>query len=330
MTRSQKPVYVALGLSALVNFIGVRGLYRLETLPASVLPPKKPDPIVFDLKPPAKKQTYLDTPEQSREPLRKTDFISDKSSRADSARAGDETGVLPEAEIRDLEVQAERRAKTPLMPPARLKREIERRTEKIEKQIERKRAKEKLENRLSVFEKKPAEQVEETREKKEPKKESPESLLEKIRKTDVSLTPSEASEDDLFPLPMISIGSRSRSEKGVDAFDARGNELGKYIKTMREKIGLRFHEMVFFHYRSSYIFESKVRMQFLIHPDGSVEFLKKEFVKGDPLFADYCESVIRRAAPFAPLSPELEPFLEKDGNLFMNILFGYNVSRTAE
>ena len=123
---------------------------------------------------------------------------------------------------------------------------------------------------------------------------------------------------------MISIGNRTLSERGVDAFSAKGNHIGKYIRNMRDKIGLRFNQMVFFHYKTNSIGESRVNIAFDIHEDGKVTNIRMDNVRGDPLFAEYCETVVMNAQPFLKFTRDLEPFLE-EGVLKMNILFGYNV-----
>jgi len=125
-------------------------------------------------------------------------------------------------------------------------------------------------------------------------------------------------------LPFISIGNRSLSEFGQDAFNTEGSPLGKYYKTMRDKVGLHFYQMIYFHYRTSNVFGSKASIQFVIESSGYVRDIKKLSSSGDPMFSEYCKTVIQNAAPFAPMDESMRPYLE-EGVLNMNVLFGYDV-----
>ena len=318
----------AVVLSLLVNTVMISQVPKMGELEISSQIPKKEEKVIYEWVPQKKVQKYIDTPDQPKVPVKQAEHISDKDSRADSSMQGPENGLMPDSKTKDLISQARRESSIPQMPSKAAMQKMQKQIEKMEKKQQKQEDKAALEDKTSVIEKKKKE-AEETKKEKEIDMEEE---LSKISETPVSLArePSPAKED-LFPLPMISIGTRTLSETGTDAFDAKGNHIGKYIRNMRDKIGLRFNQMVFFHYKANSIAESRVNIAFEIHEDGKVTNIQKENIKGDPLFAEYCETVVMNAQPFLRFTRDLEPFLE-EGVLKMNILFGYNVrdSKNAE
>ena len=292
MNDSYKYFGSALVLSLLVNAGLLSQVPRMGSLEISPLPLKKEEMVIYEWISQKQIQKYIDTPDQPVTPLKEAEHISDKDSRADSARQGEETGLMPDSKTKDLISQARRESSIPQMPSRAALQKMERQIEKMEKKQAREEDRAVLRDKTSVIEKKKTESQEE-------KEIDVEEELSKISETPVSLAsePSPAKED-LFPLPMISIGTRTLSEAGRDAFDAKGSHIGKYIRSMRDKIGLRFNQMVFFHYKANAIGESRVNIAFYIHEDGKVSHIQKENVRGDPLFAEYCETVIMNAQPF--------------------------------
>jgi hypothetical protein len=331
MNRSGKTFVIAVALSVLIHFLLI---FHFKNLCLTYVfhPDKKPE-ILFDLidespSPPHKKY-FVDTPEQP--PVKehvKSENISDKNSRVDSSQKGEESGVQPASKEKDLLSQAMRYA--PSNPASSLTQQMEQ-FHKAEKQIEREEEKEKakmITDNTTLLEKG---QIQEKRKTKEPVPRDPEEQLNQLQNMNVSLIKSGGHSDksDIFPLPLISLGERTMSVNGLDAFDAEESEVGKYFKVMRDKIGLRFYQMVFFHYRTSYIFGSKVDLKFNIKPNGTIENLETKLISGDPIFEKYCETVLINAAPFAPLHEKLKPYLE-GGVLKMDILFGYDVKDSKE
>ena len=327
MEDSYKPLIAGILLSGLVNVALLSHIPVMQhSLPLTSPAPekKKEERVLFDLRSLPKKNTFIDTPEVAQKPPPKPDFISDKSSQADSSKKGKETGIMPESKTKDLMAQAPRFApRQPALPPPQMIQQVRKQLKKMEEEQKKEDTKTALDNKLSVLEqkKKPKEKSEE-----KSKQIDPEEEISKISDTQVSLSREQKAieTNDLFPLPMISLGERSLSENGKDSFNATDTQVGKYIKKMRDKIGLKFNEMVFFHYKTSSIVESKVKVSFEIRPDGRVINIKKEFISGEPFFGDYCSSVIKGSEPFASYNKEMAPFLE-DGVLKMSILFGYNI-----
>ncbi len=307
-------------LSLLVNAGILSQVPKMGNLEISSLPPKKETKVIYQWIPRNKVQKYIDTPDKPIAPLKEAEHISDKDSRADSAHKGQETGLMPDSKTKDLISQARRESSIPQLPSHAALQKIQKRIEKMEKKQSREEDKAALQDKTSVIEKKKKEDLKNEKEMIDVEEE-----FSKLSETPVSLArePSPAKED-LFPLPLISIGTRTLSETGRDAFDAKSNHIGKYVRAMRDKIGLRFNQMVFFHYKANSIGESRANIAFDIHEDGKVTHIQKENIKGDPLFAEYCETVVMNAQPFLRFTRDLEPFLE-DGVLKMNILFGYNV-----
>jgi hypothetical protein len=302
-----KSFLFALFLSTLLNAAGIFTLTELSSYPR--IPQKsKEKEIFFDLRFLPPQHIFVDTPLKTKPSERDTDMLSDKDSQADSSAQGEETGLLPQSTNKDLLPQASRNAQS-ISPPLFLQQHLEKVIEKVE--TEQKKVTEKMtEEGLQLMEEKKL--VEE------------ESLMQEDILETPSLPPSFQSADDFFPLSLISLGNLKKN--GQDSFETKGNALGKYLKTMREKIGLHFYKMLFFHYRTNYIFGSKAKVTFLIEPEGSVRDLRVEFVKGDPLFAEYCTTVIRNAEPFMPLHKDLTPTLE-DGALKIDFLFGVDLRK---
>lgn len=309
----------AIVLSLIVNAAMLSQVPKMGDLAIVPLAPKKEERVIYEWIPKPKVQKYIDTLDQPSPPLKEAEHISDKDSRVDSARQGSETGLMPDSKTKDLISQAQRESSIPQLPSRAAMQKIQKQIEKMEKKQKKEEDKAALQDKTSVIEEKKKE------ESKKEKEIDVEEELSKLSETPVSIArePSPAKED-LFPLPMISIGTRTLSETGRDAFDAKGNHIGKYIRNMRDKIGLRFNQMVFFHYKANSIGESRVNIAFDIHEDGKVTNIQKENRRGDPLFAEYCETVIMNAQPFLRFTKDLDPFLE-EGVLKMNILFGYNV-----
>lgn len=307
----------------MVNAAMISQVPKMGTLEISSLPPRKEEKVIYEWIPKTIVQKYIDTPDKPIQPLKEAEHISDKDSREDSARQGSETGLMPDSKTKDLISQAQRESSTPQLPSRAAMQKMQKQIEKMEKKQKREDDKTALQDKTSVIEKK---KKEESKDKSQKDKEiDAEEELSKLSETAVSLAREpEPAKEDLFPLPMISIGTRTLSETGRDAFNAKGNHIGKYIRKMRDKIGLRFNQMVFFHYKANSISESRVNVAFDIHEDGKVTHIQKDNIKGDPLFAEYCETVVMNAQPFSRFTKDLEPFLE-EGVLKMNILFGYNV-----
>lgn len=327
MKHSNKTLIIAALLSILINVIGIHELYNVQTLS---MVPVKPEalPVTFEFRTP--KKMYLDTPVDTQvdtpDQVSDSEFFSDKSSLADSSSLENETGILPESKIKGLLPQAERGANIKPMPLQKMLQKNQQNIKEIQEKEIMERNRSEISDKISVLKKSEISR----KETKTQKPEKPVNLqeeLEKLNDMDVSLTkPQKTFAEDLFPLPMISIGNKTLSELGIDAFSTQGSYLGKYVKKMREKIGLHFNQMIFFHYKSSYILETRANISFRIAPNGKLLKLKAKFLKGDPLFVEYCKSVITSSAPFSPFSDKMKPFLEEDGNLDMNIVFGYNVS----
>ena len=332
-----KPFALALLLSTVVNAAGIYTLTEMK--PRSFLLPQKPKEIMLDLNSLSQHQTFVDTPPEAKPPEKDTDHLSDKDSRADSSKHGEETGLLPQSEKKDLLPQAQRTGPlSPATPPLLLQQQMQKALKKVETEqtaASKKMTTEGVQIAASKPETKSQDKLQKgtdngEEDKKEDKEKPEDELLptpeqNPLENVNLAVPPSKPA-DDLFALPIISLGDRTKSENGRDAFDAKGSDLGKYLKTMRDKIGLHFYKMVFFHYRTNYIFGSRAKASFMIEPAGSLSELKVKLVEGDPMFADYCETVIRNAEPFAPLHKGLAPYLE-DGALKIDFLFGYDVRK---
>ncbi len=329
MNNSNTPIILAAVFSGLLHLGGIYQLSDLGQVKSiDSLSQKTPQEIVVNLKP-ALRENYIDTELESKKNDNKSDFISDKSSKADSSKFGTETGVLPASDFKDLLSQAQRSQMEQNLTPAELFTEIQKQKEKIDTEEKNQRIEEQLKDKISVLEK--VEVAKESTKEEKPKEQTEEEKeIEEIKDMNLSLAQKESIKKDVFSLPLISIGSRTLSEEGIDAFEARESDLGKYIKTVRDKLGLNFNQMIFFHYKSSYILETKVETSFYIRPDGKIENLETKLVKGDPIFLEYCKSVVTSSSPFGPFSEKLKPFLEENGMLKMDILFGNNIRKSED
>ncbi|MBN2144491.1 MAG: hypothetical protein JW774_07700 [Candidatus Aureabacteria bacterium] len=322
MKQSKKPFIISIMLSLLVHFQSLWFLKEFLLKPAFPVPDQSE--LLLDLTelPEPEKKYFIDTPEQPVQEPVESENISDKNSRTDSSQQGKETGVQPLSKDKDLFPQAPRYA-----PMGHELTDMEqiRQFQQAEKKIEKEEAKEKakiLSDKTSLLEK---ENIQ-GKSAGESMQKDPEEQIAQLQNTNVSLTKANgpSAKEDIFPLPMISLGERTLSDFGLDSFNAEESEVGKYFKVMRDKIGLKFHQMVFFHYRTNYIFGSRVNVKFDIKSNGMIDNLQTKLISGDPLFEKYCETVVRNAAPFVPLYEKLKPYME-EGVLKMDILFGYDV-----
>jgi len=308
-SNTLRPFAFALLLSAFVN---AAGIFTITELNAPLIYKKQEvKEILFDLRSLPQQQTFIDTPLEPTPSEKDTDHLSDKDSRADSSMQGKETGILPQSENKDLFPQAQRNGSPPLFLQQQIQKAIE------EAETEQKKAAQEMTQKMSV------EGAQLVLPETNTKIQTPYSYADS--QTDSYATPQLA--EDIFSLPIISLGDLTKSKDGRDAFEAKGSDLGKYLKIMRDKIGLHFYKMLFFHYRTNYIFGSRAKVKFLIEPEGSLRDLSVELVEGDPLFAEYCLTVIRNAEPFMPLHKGLAPHLE-DGALKIDFLFGYDVRKS--
>lgn len=260
-----------------------------------------------------------------------TEYFSDQTTQKDSSFDGDREGILPQSEIKDIQSQAKRDANQNTLPAQfspPLKEQIATKNEQKKESTDEKKIEVLQELEGDEPEKKSEKDIKKDEAQK--KKKFLKKELKKIQNMDMSLSSPLSVEDDLFPLPMLSIGDHTSSMNGLDSFAAKGNPLGEYVKQLRDKIGLLFHKMIIFQYKTSYILESTALVYFEINPLGLLEKLEIKESTGDPLFSRYCESIIRQASPFEPLPENISPYLTKGGNLDMNVYFGNNVRERSK
>jgi len=284
--------------------------------------PEKNQPVIFQFP-----EKYIDTSDLKTEKnITDNKYISDTNSLLDSSRKGDIEGILPQSNKQHLDTQAKREYYS---KDSDAQQQIQQAT-KLLKDIEKKetleRDKQALENKISVVKDKTKQLKKEDEIKKTSQNSgNAEDALKEIEQTNISMTKPVSLKKDLFPLPSISIGNHNFSKDGIDSFAANASLLGKYMKRMRDKIGLKFYQMIFFHYKTTYIFASRTKIVFNIDKRGNITKFNSKMIEGDILFKEYCETVIKNTTPFAPLPEGLKPYLEEDGTLQIDFLFGYNI-----
>lgn len=329
-------VSIAIGISLLINIAAVKSYLNHAMQNTQIVRKVKEIPLEI-ISSVRKKKTFIDTKESENNRQVESDLIAENSAVSDSAKQGDIKSSMPAADLKGLLPQA--RKNTTSLTAKESMQAIQKKVEQMKKAEEHAKKKRALEDKVSVLKKEGIKKDEHSGEDKQEKREEEqarekemkkamEKEVQAIKEINTELMPpakADIPDVDLFPLPMISLGENTFSEKGYDSFQAQGSGLGKYLKQLREKIGLKFHQMVLFHYKTNYIFESKTSVEFSIAKDGSLKKLETFFIEGDPMFPEYCKTVVNAASPFLVIPDSIDRYLEDDNTLKIKFMFGYNI-----